>query len=660
LKDTGSTIKKLFSIPIFGIGVGFLTGLILAIINIIANKYIYYRLFRLLFLDIKEYLNLWVLTVTAAIVGFSFLLWLLFKLIKLFIKNNHTAQIILGAIICCLTIFILGWFVSQRIFQLNEASTSDLKNRLLYILKLGSITLAPAIPLGFIIANLSTRSVLSIINNKYVKKISFFFFAILIFLNIGLFIENKINAPTDPNFLIIVIDALRTDHLQSYGYERETSPYISKFADDSIIFKNAYANAPWTKPSVATIFTGLYPNIHKAINMGEALPKQVITLAEVLKNKGYKTYLINAGNINIEKQYNFTQGFDKNISLKFPFILKFAPQTTLERRKANLYKASIFTENYREKMKASIFTDKFIKLLSKNNKSPFFAYIHFMDTHTPYNINKFNSLFTKNLHSNYFKPEQIDNPTVRRLTEAGKLSEEDKEYLIGLLGLYDGQIRFVDKQIERIIKYLKETDLFDNTIIFITSDHGEEFWDHNNFEHGHTVYNELIHIPLIIGGYNITPFETDQIVQHADFFNTITEMAHTNISAHTNNGKSFADILKGINLTRTSTPIFATATLCGDEKYTLIEDQNKIIFNTGITDGKEKLQGYRNQNALELYSLHIDPKERDDLANQKINFTDKLKEKLDNYINLKSIFKTKKIEMNEETRQRLKSLGYIQ
>jgi len=632
-------INKILSIPLFGIGLGFLIGLILGIIYLFQNKHIYYQVFRLLFIDIREHLNFWVFTISVTVIGFSLLLWLLFKLIRFFIKDKGTAKTILGAIICGLTILILGWIVSDRIFYI-ATPVSDLKNfTTSALLKSGAIILICATALGIIIGNISPIPILNIVNNKYIQKISFFSLIILILLNIGLFIEKKINIPTGPNFLIIVIDALRPDHLESYGYNRNTAPNITDLAEKGIVFKKAFANSPWTKPSVATIFTGLYPNLHKAISITESLPKQVLTLAEILKNKGYNTYFLNAGNINIDKIYNFTQGFDENISPNFPVILKYPPQII------------------HEKMKASIYADKFINLISEKDRRPFFAYIHFMDTHTPYNINKYNNNFTNEVAGQFLGPGKISSSLIRKLTAANQLQIKDKEYIVAL---YDGQIRFVDEEIGKIITKLKELNLLNNTVIFITSDHGEEFWEHNGFEHGHTLYNELLQIPLIISGYNTTPLETNYTVQLADLFNTIAELADTNTIISKNNGQSFADLINGANLPDISKPIFATGTHFGDEKYSLMKNQDKIIFNTGITKNKKPFKGYKNPNVTELYDLNNDPHEKIDLANKDIKRSDRLKKELDIYINKKSSFKSKSIKMDKETRERLKSLGYIQ
>ncbi|MBN1221941.1 MAG: sulfatase, partial [Candidatus Aminicenantes bacterium] len=270
---------------------------------------------------------------------------------------------------------------------------------------------------------------------------------------------------SDCNVLLILIDALRPDHLPCYGYEKNTAPFISRLAEKGIVFENAISQSSWTKASVASLFTSLYPHNHTAKKWRDVLPLEVSTLAEELKAHGFVTYAVQT-NTFIQARHNFDQGFDEYIESAYP-------ECTADRV-------------------ADLSIEFFKKIKERPEK--FFAYLHFMDTHFPYDAPK--------TYREYFvDKDYVGDPDLSKVTlkdlRSGimNLSERNKDHI---RALYDAEIRFVDDQVQKIIDSLKLLKLGDNTIIIITSDHGEEFWEHGGFEHGHSMYNELLRVPLII------------------------------------------------------------------------------------------------------------------------------------------------------------------
>ncbi|MCK5221719.1 MAG: sulfatase, partial [Candidatus Aminicenantes bacterium] len=245
-----------------------------------------------------------------------------------------------------------------------------------------------------------------------------------------------------PNVLIVVIDALREDTLGISGYGHNTSPEIDKFARNSVIFKNAYTSSSWTKPSVASLFSALHPVSHNTLGIKLKLPDELNTLAEVLKNDGYRTFFLGGGNPFIGSKFSFDQGFD---------------------------------HYFNKKSNAAGLSSRFSKLLPELKKGKFLAYLHYMDVHLPYNKNKFNYIFSSRRGNYKFIPGEIKRRGVRELNRKGELTENDK---VELKVLYDGQIRYVDKHIGKLLEMLKSESLLKNTLVIITSDHGEEFWDH--------------------------------------------------------------------------------------------------------------------------------------------------------------------------------------
>lgn len=539
-------IKGMATVLSIGVILGFISGFIEAIRQIIINKYIFYKMFRLIMFSFQEALN------------------------------AHVAY------------FIAGLAALYALLLLIKIKKS-----------------APFLS-GF-----------------NIRKIALVLIILLLFLNLGIVIDRRINAPRGPNILIILVDALRYDHLGCYGYKRDTSPNIDKLAQEGIIFENAYSHAPWTKPSVASFFTSLYANTHGTINAEDVLPDGALTIAEIFKNRGYSTLSFIGGNVYIGEKFNFRQGFNAFIDIK--------------------------------RIKAAKLTDKFLSLIPKLRKRKFFAYIHYMDTHLPYNKNRHNYLFTEKKEKVFFKLGRSSVQSIRKPDVANKLSIEDKRYLASL---YDGQIRYIDKHVERIISALKNNNMLNDTVVIVTADHGEEFWEHNNLEHGHSLYNELIRVPLIMAGNDLKHSKIKTQSGLIDFLPTVLDMANIKKDGYNLEGASLFDNLNGKG-GGSEKPIFAMGTLYGDEKYCLIDNNKKLIVNTRDEKGKWPLYGYRNRSVHELYDLSRDPDEQENRKDSEHEEALRLRRDLDNFIEAGPIFKTKKAVIDKGTKERLKSLGYL-
>ena len=259
------------------------------------------------------------------------------------------------------------------------------------------------------------------------------------------------------NILIYLVDCLRPDHLPFFNYKKNIAPFMDEFAKDSIIFKNAYAQGSWTRLSVGALFTGFYPFIHKATTLKSGLGSEFVTMAEILQQAGYHTNGISS-NAGIKEYFNFNQGFDY-----------FKYHSNLNGGLS--YKLNEYAFSQLEK-----------------KKTPFFLYIHTMDPHRPYKIKK---------EFCFDIPEKSSHPD--RLITVNKGNK--KKYTVDLkhvLAQYDASIRQNDKSFGDLMNKLKKLDLYDNTMIILMSDHGEEFYEHEGFAHGQTLYQEVIHHLLVI------------------------------------------------------------------------------------------------------------------------------------------------------------------
>lgn len=268
--------------------------------------------------------------------------------------------------------------------------------------------------------------------------------------------------PRPPDIFIYLIDAVRADHLGCYGYARPTSPHIDAFAETATVYENAQTVATWTQPSVATLLSGLYPFVHGAVHMKkDKLAEWPLLLPEILHESGYSTWGI-ITNPPITAKLGFDQGYDG-----YQYKYHGSPDWANER--LNEY------------------------LAGTDADQPVFVYMHTMEPHAPYSptetsFAKFDRGFDGRCDG-----------SVDALVKAGrirpKLSEVDIEHLIDR---YDAEIFDSDRGFSEFLAVLEAAGRSDNALIIVLADHGEAFADHNTLEHGNTLNQEELHIPLII------------------------------------------------------------------------------------------------------------------------------------------------------------------
>lgn len=320
------------------------------------------------------------------------------------------------------------------------------------------------------------------------------------------------------NVILITLDTLRADHLGLYGYYRDTSPNLDRFAATSTVFEAAYANASVTVPSHMSIFTGMYPISHKVERTfdekGVSLNPGIKTLAEIMDNTGYKTVrFANAKSMDLGLALGFGRGFDEI----FPFGLS-----------ADLSLADFQIRN--EADLAGI-----VQWFEKNQEGKFFAFIHNASIHDPYLVpgpydQKFDPDYDgpiigtpEALYSEVKTriPERLNDYYVWRDLYWSLVNKSDQREVEHLKALYDGAILWTDNILGRLLNRLNELGIFENTIIVITSDHGEGFGEHGNFLHYRELYDEIIHVPLIIKIPHMQSSRSSALVQSIDIMPTI-------------------------------------------------------------------------------------------------------------------------------------------
>jgi arylsulfatase A-like enzyme len=301
-----------------------------------------------------------------------------------------------------------------------------------------------------------------------------------------------------PNIVWIVMDTVRADHLSCYGYHRSTTPRIDKIALESVVFENTFSTAPWTLSAHASMLTGMYPSVHQTTNNHQFLSYSFTTIAELLRANGYMTAAF-SNNPWFSPMTNLNQGFDF-------FFAGYNSAGTgnewIELTVARLIFKVMHVENEIRKRfsdwKTARQTNMQIEKWLENKLShdaPFFLFINYMEAHTPYAAPESYAVpFLPNTIS-YKKAMQVNQSNMLYYAGLVDMSESDFDVL---RALYDGAINHLDHYIGNLLDHLRSLNMLDDTIIIITSDHGENFGENKKMGHVFSVDDRLLRVPLII------------------------------------------------------------------------------------------------------------------------------------------------------------------
>ena len=267
------------------------------------------------------------------------------------------------------------------------------------------------------------------------------------------------------NVILISIDTLRPDHLGCYGYEKDTSPALDLLCDDAVVFEQAIAQAPSTLHSHASMLTSLLPHHHLATWSGKTrLAEEALTVAEVLQEAGYRTAAFSGGG-QMDRVFGLDQGFE------------------------------LYNQPSSEKFSGTVRAG--LDWLESADERPFFLFLHSYEVHHPYTPRKdYLELFDGGYSGPL--PDDISIDLLREINR-GEIEFDAARDLPHVLSAYDAEIRSADDGLAILIRFLKDSDQYDSTLIVFTSDHGEEFGEHGVVGwHSHTLYDELLRVPLVV------------------------------------------------------------------------------------------------------------------------------------------------------------------
>ena len=316
-----------------------------------------------------------------------------------------------------------------------------------------------------------------------------------------------------PNIVLIIVDALRADHMSVYGYHRETTPNLSRIASHGALFENAVAPSSWSLPSHTSLFTGRYPHEHGAERMTDYYDGRYKTLADYLRMHGYRTGAFSANKVFFSQSVGLGRGFI-HFEDYFNSPLDMWSRTLYGREVWGLAQAfpSHFEGDADRKWSPDV-VRSVLKWIDNRPGVPFFAALNLFDVHTAYRPPEpYRSKFVGVSHASAKAEREVQSSTA--------LAHEDD------IAAYDGAISYVDEHIDDLLLELQRRGRAENTVVIITADHGESLGEHGVYDHGYELYWELLHVPLIIMWPNHIPegIRVDKPVTTADLPATVVSL----------------------------------------------------------------------------------------------------------------------------------------
>lgn len=412
----------------------------------------------------------------------------------------------------------------------------------------------------------------------------------------------------DLDIIYIIFDAFNANHSSLYGYERKTTPFLENLAEKSIVFDNFYANHPYTLASTATLLTSLYSYEHGLIDKSNRLGRVLPTLPEVLADNQVCSFLI-TGHSFLSEKWGLTRGFTK-----------------------------VFFDYYKGK------TEKVLKALeniynSEYSKEKKFIYLHLIPPHEPYDAAEEYRIFTNPKYT----PIDVS-PTTLVKIQTGEIHVTENQ-LNYVKAMYDANVLYADHIAKDIFEFIHKNEIHKKAIIIITSDHGEAFMEHDYMTHNDTIYDEMIHIPLIIS----FPDNVNAIGKRIEHIASIVDIAPTILdifaipSDVVLQGESILPMIFGF---KGKDYIYAETLLTGQRG---IRDLSYKFISTPT--------GY------ELYDIITDPSEHQNLFGHEPIISGYFIQKIKPYqIQNERGSKTDKVDLkalDDETVGRLRELGYI-
>ena len=406
--------------------------------------------------------------------------------------------------------------------------------------------------------------------------------------------------------ILVSIDTLRRDHVGAYGYAKPTTPRLDSLARGGILCDDAVSTSSWTLPAHLSMLTSVDPGAHGGTDMSHGFNRRVPTLAALLRKAGFATQAVTS-HLYVSSVYGVDDGFD------------------------NL--------DFRQDRRATEVADRAIDILDRVADRPFFLFLHLYDPHWHYDPPEaqrrlFETSYSGTLTGNWkdFSKHDRSNTTPADLAH--------------LLALYDGEIRYADDEVGRVLDHVKARGLDRGTLVFVTSDHGEEFLEHGSWEHQKTLYEEVIRIPMVVAGPGVQPRKETWQTSLLDVMPTVLAWA----------GLPASPAQEGRSLL--STP--GTREAYGETDHT-VDRTHKLFLRAGAGRWKGILSLDDGGNPVneEWYDLAADPAETTSKTLHN-NVADAVRARaIQRWREARGTGAGPAVQLTPEQRERLRALGYV-
>jgi arylsulfatase A-like enzyme/uncharacterized membrane protein YbhN (UPF0104 family) len=440
-----------------------------------------------------------------------------------------------------------------------------------------------------------------------------------------------------PNIILVMVDTLRADHLDCYGASDVATPNLCAVATDGGTVLDGYSHASWTKPATASLLTSLLPSSHLAMSKPSRLSGDIELVSETLQGHGYTTGGI-VSNINLAQSFGFDQGYDEYHYLGPDYLIgaeessskliiyQIARSVILKLQGSDLRPSDFYQP-------ANVVNATAFDWLERNGTSRFFLFLHYMDPHDPY----------------FVRP--LDGTGVARVT-----GDPEPEEAARLRDLYVGEIEYLDDQFGQLLARLRELGIYDETLIVLTADHGEEFHEHGGWWHGLTLYDEMIRVPLLVkwprGEQALPSRATQEVARLIDVAPTLISRA----------GATVPPAMQGIDLTTPVGERYAK----DREVYSEEDHEGNVLWSLRTTSEKliEANPGNpRGLPARELFDIATDPDETQNVIETRSAVAERLAESADlqrRAAEGSAVDGGGEVEMTQAECEQLRMLGYVE
>ncbi len=304
--------------------------------------------------------------------------------------------------------------------------------------------------------------------------------------------------PARRSVVVFLIDTLRADHVGPNGSEKGTTPVLDSIAQESLVFTQASSAAPWTKASVGSLMTSRFPSMHGAESYQDRLRESEVTLAAVLDRAGFDTCSVGFNTWVFNPKFNLGLGFEEVLE--------------------------VFDQSREGGAPADAVIAEAIDWIARRDERPFFLYVHAIDPHGPY-------VPADEERARFVPPYagtisgRLEGPDTHLGKRRAEVSDEDLRHVVALS---DAEIAYTDRMLGRLVEYLRAAGLWEETLLVVTADHGEEFLDHGNWSHGGSLYQEQLHVPLVVkppASAGLAPGTRSEPVSLLDVAPTVCELA---------------------------------------------------------------------------------------------------------------------------------------